>query len=188
MRRWLPVLAILFVSVAAHAAGDAGGEEEHAMEFWFEAGNLLLLATLLFVVARKPVLAYFDARRCEIQENIGKSERLLAEAQARLDEWEAKANGLAADVAEIKRATQAAADQQRDAIIAAAEASAERIRAGAGARIERETLQAREAIRREAADMAVELAARILAENVGAPDKARLVDEFIAELEAGGSA
>ncbi len=184
MLRVLPALLVVFVSSAAFAAGG-GGEEDNGTEFWFEVGNLVLLLIVLFFVARKPVLAYFEERRNEIQENIGKSERLLAEAQARLDEWEAKANGLDADVAEIKRATQAAADQQRDDIIAQAELSAERIRASAGSVVEREMIQAREGLRREAADMAVEMAARILTENVADTDRSRLVDEFIADLERG---
>lgn len=189
MRSALAGLFVIFLAVAAQAAGGGGDEAEHGnADFWFELGNLALLLGVLFYFARGPVVEYFKTRRSETVENIERSEKLLADAQARLDEWEAKANGLEAEVVEIKRATQAAAEGQRDEIIAAAEVSAGRIRKSALALAEREMLTARERLREEAADMAADMAAKMLRENVNDGDRSRLVDEFISELERGGNA
>ena len=188
MRSALTMLLVSFLAATAHAAGGGGEGEHDTTEFWFEMGNLILLLAVLVYFARGPIIDYFKTRRSETMENIERSEKLLTDAQARLDEWEAKANGLEAEVAEIKRATQAAAEGQRDEIIAAAEVSAERIRKSALALAEREMLTARERLREEAADMAAEMAAEMLRQSVNDGDRSRLVDEFIAELERGGNA
>ena len=187
MTRILPALAVGFALLAATAA-HAAGDEEGSYDFIFELGNLLLLAGVLFYFARKPVLEYFAGRRSEIQENIERSEKLLTDAQDRLAEWEAKANGLEAEVAQIKAATKRAAEKQGEDMIAAAGAIAERIRTSASATVDRELFQAREHLRQEAADLAVEMAVRILRDNVSEADRSRLVDEFISELERGGTA
>ena len=189
MRSALTALSVIFLAAAAQAAGGGGeGAEHDTTEFWFELGNLVLLLAVLVYFARGPAIEYFTNRRSETVANIERSEKLLSDAQARLDEWEAKANGLEAEVAEIKRATQAAAEGQRDEIIAAAEVSADRIRKSARALAEREMLTARERLREEAADMAADMAAKMLSENVNDGDRSRLVDEFISELESGGNA
>ncbi len=182
MKRLLPALVVLFAATAARASGDEEGGFS-----WSELLNLLLLAAVLFYVARKPVLEYLAGRRSEIQENIERSEKLLADAQSRLAEWEARASGLESEVALIKADTRRAAEKQGEDIVAAAEATAERIRISAAAVVDREVFQAREGLRGEAADMAVEMAARILRDNVTDSDRSRLVDEFIGELERGGT-
>ncbi len=184
MKRFLAALVVLLCASAAHAEGDAEG----GFDFWFEMGNLLLLIGVLFYFARKPVLEYLAGRRSEIQANIERSEKLLTDANARLEEWEAKAAGLEAEVAQIKADTRRAAEKQGEDIVAAAEVTAERIRTGASAVVDRELYQARESLRQEAADMAVEMAKRILDDNVNDSDRSRLVDEFIGELERGRSA
>ena len=183
MRRLLPALLVFFASAAAWAAGDA--EESSSFDFWAELLNLALLVGVLIYVARKPVLEYFAGRRSEIQDNIERSEKLLTDAQERLAEWEAKALGLDAEVERIKDETRAAAERQGKDIIAAAEVTAERIRSGASAVADREVTVARAALRQEAADLAVEMAAKILADKVTDADRTRLVDEFITTLENG---
>jgi F-type H+-transporting ATPase subunit b len=183
MLRFLPAFLVLFVASAAQAAGD--GEDSH---FWFELFNLALLFSVLIYFARKPILEYLSSRRADIQTNIERSEKLLTDAQDRLAEWEAKAMGLEAEVAQIKADTKRAAEKQGADIVAAAEVTAERIRVGASAVVDRELYQARESLRQEAADLAVEMASRILVENVNDADRSRLVDEFIGELERGDTA
>ena len=187
MRRSLSFLAVPFVLLASSAA-FAAGDEESSSDFYYEWLNLVLLAGVLFYLARKPVLDYFAGRRAEIQENIERSEKLLSDAQDRLAEWDAKAAGLEAEAAQIKADTRRAAEKQGEDMIAAAEATAARIRTSAAAVVDRELFQARERLRQEAADLAVEMAAGILRDSVSDGDRSRLVDECISELERGGTA
>ena len=75
------------------------------------------------------------------------------------------------------------ADTEREHILAAARASAERIRRDASLAIEHEVRRAREHLRGEASELAVELAAGMLKEQVGPSDRERLLDEFIVRVE-----
>jgi len=150
--------------------------------FWQVANTLLLLAVLIYF-ARKPVLTYLAGRRDTIAKNLDGAAQLLAEASLRLAEWNQKAASLDQEVATIRDATRRAAEAERDRILADARVTADRIRQSASAVAERELQQARESLRGEAADLAVELAAKILREQVNDSDRTRLVDEFIERIE-----
>jgi F-type H+-transporting ATPase subunit b len=154
--------------------------------FW-QVLNLLLLLAVLIYFARKPVLSYLAGRRDGIARNLESSAQLLAEAERRLAEWNAKAARLDRDVVAIREATRRAAEAERARILADARVTAERIRRAADTVVERELQLARAELRREAADLAVELAARILSEQVTDSDRKRLIDEFIGSVEQRGA-
>ena len=63
--------------------------------------------------------------------------------------------------------------------------AAERIKRDAASGVDREVERAKQALRDEAADLSVELAGKLLQEHVTDGDRDRLVDEFVAEIEAG---
>jgi len=180
--RWAAAAGVL---LAAPASAESGGE--HGGSLFWQVANLLLLLAVLIYFARKPVLGYLAGRRDAIANNLDAAAQLLAEAERRLAEWNQKAASLDQEVAAIRAATKRAAEAERDRILADARVTADRIRQSARAVAERELQQAREVLRGEAADLAVELAAKILREQVNESDRARLVDEFIERIESEGA-
>jgi F-type H+-transporting ATPase subunit b len=176
----LVLLALAGPAAAAEGGGHGGGL------FW-QILNVALLVAVLLYFARKPVLAYLAGRRDEITKNLESSSQLLAESERRLAEWSRKAADLEREAESIREATRRSAEAERDRILADARVTAERIRQSAGAVAERELRLARLALRREAADLAVELAAEILREQVNDRDRARLLDEFIGRVEQKGT-
>ena len=182
MTRWLAVALLLAAGPAA-----AEGEGGHGGSLFWQIANVVLLVAVLIYYARKPVLAYLAARRDTITKDLEAAAQLLADAERRLAEWSRKAASLDQEVAQIRDATRRAAEAERDRILADARASAERMRQAAAAVAERELRLAQEALRREAADLAVELAAQLLREQVNDADRTRLLDEFIARVEQEGA-
>ena len=176
----LPVAAGL--AVLAPSAALAASEGVGSIFYW-EILNIALLAALLFWVARKPVGAFFSDRRERIQDDIATAERLLREAEDRFADWTDKTEQLDADVAEIRQLTRERAERERARILDEAERVAERIRRDAEAAVDRELVRARNSLREEAADLAVELAERMLQQHVTDADRARLVDEFVERIE-----
>jgi F-type H+-transporting ATPase subunit b len=177
--RSLPALALLLlVAGPASAAEDA-----HGGNLFWQTVNVVLLVAVLIYFARKPVLSFLATRRDTIAKNLESAAQVLAESERRLAEWTHKVASLDAQTSEIHDATRRAAEAERERILADAHATADRIRQSAGAAAERELAQARETLRREAADLAVELAAKILREQVNDADRTRLVDEFIGRIE-----
>jgi F-type H+-transporting ATPase subunit b len=175
--------ALAFALLLAAAPPAFAAEEGHGGSPFWQVLNVLLLLAVLIYFARKPVLSYLAQRRDTIAQNLESSTQLLAESERRLAEWTEKAANLDREVASIRDATRRAAEAERDRILADAHVTAERIRRSAGAVVERELQQARERLRGEAADLAVELAAKILREQVNEGDRTRLVDEFIGRIE-----
>jgi F-type H+-transporting ATPase subunit b len=182
-----PAFAIALLLTLAASPAAAASEDGHGGGLFWQVLNVALLVAVLFYFARKPVLGYLAGRRDEIAKNLESSSELLAESERRLAEWSRKAADLDREAASIRDATRRAAEAERDRILADARVTAERIRQSAGAVAERELRLGRETLRREAADLAVELAAKILREQVNDGDRTRLLDEFIGRVEQKGA-
>jgi F-type H+-transporting ATPase subunit b len=178
----LPALLLLLAASPAAASVEGGG----LMDFVWEAGNLLLLLGVLIYLGRKPVLNYMSERRQRIQDNLANSERLLREAEARLAEWKERAAKLDVEIEELRQMARERAEQERLQILEDARATAERIKRDAASGVDREVERAKQALRDEAADLSVELAGKLLQEHVSDGDRDRLLDEFVAEIEADG--
>jgi len=180
-RALLPALLLWLLASPAAASEEGGG----LIAFAWEAGNLLLLLGVLVYLGRKPVLNYMSERRQRIQDNLANSEKLLQEAKGRLTEWTQRAERLDDEIAEVHRLALERAEQERAQILEDARVTAERIKRDAASGVEREVERAKQALREEAADLAVELAGNLLEEQVNDGDRDRLVDEFVAEIESG---
>jgi F-type H+-transporting ATPase subunit b len=183
-RALLPALLLLFTGSPA-AASEEG---KSLTEFALEVGNLLLLLGVLVYLGRKPVQNFLSERRQRIQDNLASSERLLKEAEGRLAEWTQRAERLGDEVEELRRAGRERAEQERSKILEDARLTAERIKRDAASGVAREVERAKQALREEAAELAIELAGKLLQQQVTEGDRDRLVDEFVAEIEAGTAA
>jgi F-type H+-transporting ATPase subunit b len=172
------MLLLLTVATPAFASGgDEGG-------ILYPIVNFVLLIAALIYFARKPVVDYFNDRRGEIQTDISKSAALLREAEEKFATWQRKLADLDSALAEIREVSRRRAETEREHIIADATATAERIRNDATAAIDQELRRSREVLREEAADLAVELAGKLLRDQVSDADRDRLVGEFIERVEA----
>ena len=133
---------------------------------------------MLFYVGRKPVLNYLSERRQRIQDNLANSEKLLTEAEGRLAEWTERAERLDDEIAEVHRLARERAEQERAQILEDARATAERIKRDAASGVEREVERAKQALRDEAADLAVELAGKMLEEHVNEPHNSKIISKY----------
>lgn len=184
-------VAAISLVLASPALAAGGGEGPSASELLWQAANLALLLGVLFAVARKPISAYFAERREQIRNDIYAADKLLAESRKQFAEWQRKLVELEAEVQTIREETRQRAEDERDQIVAAAHDAAERIKSDAVAAIDQELRRAHVELSEEAANLAVDLAARMIDEEVDDRDRERLLDEFITRVEptaGGGSA
>lgn len=183
MRRLLPVLCVLLLVPAAAHAAEEGGAGQLVWEYF----NLVAILIVLIYFGRKPIRGFLVERHDRIRDNLQASEKLLTEAKSRLEEWQARMARLDEEVAHIRDVSRRSAELDRQQIIDQAHEAAERIRASAHAAVDRELRHAREQLRAEAAALAVEVAGRVLREQVGDADRGRLVDEFIERIDREGA-
>lgn len=171
------------VLFALPAFAASGGEGPSASELMWQAVNLILLLSVLVAVGRKPMAAYFAERRAQIQDDIKNADQLLADSKKQFSEWQGKIIELEREMKTIREETRQRAQDEREQIVAAAHDSAERIKADAVVAIDQELRRAHVELSEEAANLAVDLAAKMITEQVDDRDRDRLLDEFITRVE-----
>lgn len=181
MRLW--ALTALFALAPSAALASTGAEEAGFWGFFWHVLNLALLVGVIVWFGRAPVRQYFADRRYRVRENLESSARLLAEAEARLTEWQGKLAHLDTEIEEARATSRRLAEAERERILADARVRAERIRRDTTAAVDQEVRRARLALRAEASDLALELAERWLRDELTAADRERLVAEFVERIE-----
>ncbi len=169
-------LLVLLHALPAYAADPS---EEGLKALLWPAVNLVLLIAVLVYFTRKPLQAYFEKRREDIQGELQSAADQLAAAETAYAKWQRRMIDLEGELEEIRATSKQRAEAERERIIEDARATAERIRLDSMAAVELELRRAREALREEAAQLAVELAGERLLREVTDSDRDRLVDEFI---------
>ncbi|MDJ0849733.1 MAG: F0F1 ATP synthase subunit B [Myxococcota bacterium] len=168
---------------SALAAGDGGG----AADLAWRVANLALLLGVLYAFGRKPVQGFFRDRRDRIQTEVETAAQLRQEAEERHARLQRQLADLEAELTQIRTTARERAETERERILADARASAERVRQDASIAIDQELRRARQELRREAADLSVELAGELLRSEVSDSDRDRLLDEFISKVESSPS-
>jgi F-type H+-transporting ATPase subunit b len=143
--------------------------------------------TVLYFAARKGVSAFFRDRRQQISDDLERAADLLSTAASRNSEVQRQLANLESEIEEIRDSTRRRSEEESLRILAEAHRTAERIKASATASVDQEVVRARRELRREAADLALELAGGIVREQVHESDRERLLDEFITRIEFGTS-
>ena len=147
--------------------------------FVWPAVNLVILLAVLVYFARKPLQAYFDKRRSDIAGELQSSADELATAESTYAKWQRRMIDLEGELDEIRATSRQRAEAERERIIEDARATAERVQRDATTAIELELRRAREILREEATQLAIELAGERLSREVTETDRDRLIDEFI---------
>ena len=178
------LMGLLSWPVTAWAAGG----EESISSLLYQALNLLILLAVLFYFARKPALEYFATRRADVKRDLETAGELLAEAETRNAEIQRKLADLQSETEEIQENSRRRADEECERLLAEARRQAERVQSDAEVAAEQEFARARRALRAEAANLAAEIADRLVKEKIGDSDQERLLDEFITRVDSSPAA
>lgn len=180
LRAPLALALVCAVVPAAASASEPAGEP--LLDILLKGLNLALVAGLIAWFGREPIRRFFLDRRQAISQELGDAAQLLSDAEAKYAEWEQRMARLDAELGEIRQLARERAEAERVRILADAEASAERLRRDAEAAVEQELRRARADLRAEAAELAVQLAGRLVRERMTPADGTKLIDEFVTSL------
>jgi F-type H+-transporting ATPase subunit b len=171
-----PLVLLPRVALAAAEGGAAGAD------LLYPTINFLLLVGALVYFTRKPIQAFFADRRDSIRKELDEASGLHRQAEENFARWQRQLVDLEREVESIRTTARERAEHESEQILADARASAERIRGDAANAVDQELRRAQKRLREEASDLAIELAAGILREQVTDQDRGRLLDEFIARV------
>ena len=175
LRSAVALFGILLALPADASDHSAAGWQD----FLWPALNLVILIAALVYFSRKPLWAYFEKRRNEIQGKLQSAADQLATAETTYAKWQRRMIDLEGELNEIRATSRQRAEVERERIIQDARATAARIQRDATTAVELELRRAREILREEASQLAIELAGERLSREVTDADRDRLVDEFI---------
>jgi len=176
-------LAALFLCLGPSLAFAAEGSSPDYWKLVWRIINFLILAALIFKLAKAPAKAFFSSKRSEAVEELErlksaktKAEEDLAELKSRLDKAGQEIEGL---MDQLRQTTA----RNREKVLAEASAMAESIVAQAQVAAETELKRAREELTRESTRMIVSKTEEMLKKIMTAQDHRTLLDEALGRME-----
>lgn len=176
----------LILAVLQHGSGESPGvfALTASVSFW----TVVIFLVLLFILAKfafPPILGYAAAREQRIQDALDAARRDREEAQRQLEEQRQamlaardEAQGVIADA-------QKAAERLRREMLERTRAEQEEILARAKAEIETEKEKAIDSLRKEAVDLAIAAASKLLHTRLDSQEDRRLVTDFLSTIDRG---
>jgi F-type H+-transporting ATPase subunit b len=160
-------------------------------------GSELILGIVCFVIVfgilgkmlLPRITKMLAEREDAIQGGINRADEAQAEAQAVLNQYRAQLDDARREAARIREEAHEAGAQIMAEMRTRAEAEGRRITEAAQSQIEADRQQALTSLRAEVGTLATELASRIVGESLtDTARQGRMVDRFLADLEAQGTA
>ncbi|MBE9527977.1 MAG: ATP synthase F0 subunit B [Proteobacteria bacterium] len=170
----LPLLPAI-ASASSEGGGDSG--------MLWKIINFTVLAIVVIVLWKKVIANLLRNRSAEIATAIEEAQKAKAEAESRAAEYKQKIATLDGRIAEIAAELRAEGESEKARGIVEAEKAAERLKASVELTAAVELKKARLTIKKEVAELAMEMAATILATEVKPDDQKRLVRSYIDNLK-----
>lgn len=142
----------------------------------------LLLMAILWKWGWPAILKSVEEREHRIQKQLDEAENARAEAQKLLEEHKRLIGQARAESQEILTKAKALAQKEAEALLAKAHQEQDAILARAQREIVAEKEKAIVALRREAVDLSIAAASKLLERNLSGPANKKLVEDYIASI------
>jgi len=180
--------------VLQHEAAQAPGGEAHvATPFDINTGLIFwtlivfgLLLALLWRFAWPTILRSVEERERKIQRQLEDAERARVAAEQLLGEHKALVAGARAEAEELITKAKTVAQKEREALLAKAREEHDAMVARARREIDEEKQKAILALRREAVDLSVAAASKLVEANLDTAANRKLALDYLASLEGQG--
>lgn len=189
IQKYFPIIfSCLFVFTFTSISFASGGEEHTPLwkEYMWKIINFLILIVILFKFGKKPLQNFLKQRSEMIAKTLQDAKEAKEAAQKALAEVETRLKAKDAEVAAILEAAKKSGEQERDAIIAETDKLKAKIMEQAKTNIEFELKQAKEIIKAEAVELAMELAEKKLKEKLTKEEQERLLEESLVKIGGKG--
>ena len=189
MRHRLLAFVLLLMGAAVPAVAQPAAEPVLS-PFAGDVGNAVWTLVIFVVVvvvlgklAWTPILSLLQQREDYIHRSLSDAKRDRAEADAQLKEYLAKVQSARAEALTIIEEARRDAERVREELTVRARAEAEQLMKNAQRDIQLETGRAIQQIRKEAVDLSVAIASRIIQRNLTSADNDRLIEEALRQIE-----
>ena len=164
MRFKLSAFILMTLIPCAVFAADAHHEASLSGLFWRISVFATFLAILLYLLSDK-VKNGLDASVKNIKDEIGRVEKACADSEAELADYTRKMVDMAKELEAMKASARNTAEKEVEKMLQEAERMGKKMREFAKSNIESETVRAKDLLRKELVNMAIDSAERELAAN-----------------------
>jgi len=180
---WLSVAAVVPAAAAEGGGGASLIQPELGTIFWTMV-TFLILAFLLGRFAWKPLLGALQQREQTIQDSIEQARRDREAAESVLAEQRELLAQTRRERGEAVAAGQRDAERLKSEILDEARAQRENLLKQTEAQIAAGLRQARGELRSVAADLAIQVAEKLLAKNLDDAAHRKLIEDYLSDLES----
>jgi F-type H+-transporting ATPase subunit b len=181
------ILLVLVLALAPAIAAEEGGEHGGGMKepsIWWKWANFAILAGGLGYLISKHAPAYFDSRNKEIQGALQEARKLREESEARVADIERRVANLGADMDAMREAAKKEMAAEAERIRIETEKALAKVQANAEHEIAAATKFARHELKVYSANLAIQLAAAQVRDQLNPAIQDKLVTDFVGQLAA----
>lgn len=174
------------LAFASSEAAEHAGAEHHGIvwsELVWPVINFTFLAGILAFFTRKPFKEFFRNRTEKIESSIKTATEAKEIAEKMLTEVRERLNDTRQETDLIIEAAKRTGEKEKASLIAEGEHIKQKIVEQARASIEFELAKAKQAIKSEAALLALEAAENEIKKRLGKSEQEKLIDEYIKKIE-----
>jgi F-type H+-transporting ATPase subunit b len=179
MKRSLPLALVALAVIAGPAAAEGASPNPLTVDGGLALWTLFVFGLLLYVLKRSAwptLLGAVRDRERRLEQQIAEAERSRAEAQRLLGQARAEAQ-------DILSQAKAIAEKEREALLARARTEYEQLLARARQEIALEQERAVVALRREAVDLTIAAASKLIEAKLDTESNRRLVTEYLTTVQ-----
>jgi F-type H+-transporting ATPase subunit b len=182
-------IVFLIISVPAFVFATEGGEEAHTplwKDYMWKIINFGILVLILWKFAKKPLQNFLRQRSELIEKTLNEAKEAKEAALKALQEVEERLKIKDKEVESIISASKKAGEEERERLIAEGYKLKEKILQQAKTNIEFEVKNAKELIKAEAVELAMELAEKKLKEKLTKEEQERLLEDSLIKIGGRG--
>jgi F-type H+-transporting ATPase subunit b len=176
--------SLLFASVAF---ANEGGSEESASIFkaylWPVINFLILVVVMAYVLKKMDIRGFFKKRTELIEQTLREAREAKELAQKALSEVEERLKVKDTEIAKIIAGAKQSGENEKARLIEEGDKLKTRILEQAKTNIDYEVKKAKESIKEEAVEIAMELAEKKLKEKLSKDEQLKLLEESLAKIE-----
>ncbi len=173
----------LFTAVAFAAEGGEAEESIFKAYMWPVINFLVLLALLIYAFKKADIKGYFRKRTELIEQTLNEARQAKELAQKALAEVEERLKVKDKEIEEIVASAKYSGEREKARLAEEGEKMKEKIMEQARTNIEFELKRAKETIKGEAVEIAMELAEKKLKEKMTKEEQMKLLEESVAKIE-----
>jgi len=180
------VLALFLLPAAAWASGGGGEGWQHGflVNAGWTAANVVVLLWVLAKIGKRPARDFLANRRTNIMLELDEATKLREEAEALLDDYKGRVEGLDAEKEQLLAEFRDAGEAEKTRLVDEGKQAADRMRADAKRSIDQEIRKAKVELEGAVLDRAVAQATEALRKDAGPSEQRVLVDDFLGRVKS----